>query len=119
MPENGDMEQSRATFERLLRERYPDAIVRSQHQLAAVGPAAETVWYATNRHYRSRLSATVEVGAEQPLVFDIYTRRFPDWQVAVSVRRAGDGDGLVGTTYVATYRVLGRQFKGRFTIIDA
>ena len=119
LPAELEGEAARLEFERLLKVQYEDAVVRQQDPLAAVGPPGQVVWYATNRRYRSRIIATVEIAAPPELVFRIYTERFAEWQTAVSIRRTVATTELVGTVYVATYQILGRTFEGRFRIVDA
>jgi hypothetical protein len=123
LPNDEDGHPSRAEFERRLRERYPSAVVRAQEPLARLHASDAVTWYATNRTYRSRISAIVDVAAPQPFVFEVYVRRFPEWQVAVELEPIGpDGglaDGIVGSEFAARYELFGRGFQGRFRVIDA
>lgn len=117
----GDLhgDAGRAEFERRLRERYPQAVVRAQEPLARLHASDAVTWYATNRTYRSRISASFDVAAPQEFVFDVYVRRFPEWQTAVHLEAIGSDEGLVGAEYSARYELFGRTFSGSFRVIDA
>jgi uncharacterized protein YndB with AHSA1/START domain len=116
---NPDVLDPLAEFQRLLRERYEAATVRAQDPLAAFGPRTETVWYATNRPFPSRISAVVEIAAPPELVYRVYVDRFPEWQPAARLERIDAGAGPAGSEYVARYRIAGRTLEGRFTVVAA
>ena len=123
LPSDTDGQVDRAEFERRLRGRYPGAVVRAQEPFARLHASDALTWYATNRPYRSRISAIVDVAAPQSFVFDVYVRRFPEWQVAVQLEPIGypasAPDGLAGSEFAARYEIFGRGFEGRFRVVDA
>jgi hypothetical protein len=94
-------------------------VVRAQDPLARVAGSDDVVWYATNRTYRSRISAALDIAAPTELVFATYIDRFPDWQRSVALRPVGSDGRLVGREFAASYSIFGRRFEGRFRIVDA
>jgi hypothetical protein len=106
-------------FRRGLQTRFPGAVVRPRDELADVGVANEVVWYATNRAYRSRIRATLDIAAPRDLVFRIYVERVVEWQTAVQLRPRRLEPGLVGSEWSATWGSLGRSATGVFRLIEA
>ena len=56
-------------LQRRLQATYPGAVVRPREALAEVSTDHEVVWYVTNRAYRSRISAQVDVPGSRESVF--------------------------------------------------
>jgi uncharacterized protein YndB with AHSA1/START domain len=111
----------REQFQRLLRRRFPMAVVRPRHPLAEVAAEVAPVWYVTRPPYRSRLAASIEIAAPPDLVFDVYAEpeRIPEWQTAIHVTPLEWHTELIGNEYLARYKVLGTVVQGRFRVVDA
>lgn len=105
--------------QRRLQTRYPGAVVRSREQLADVGGGDEIVWYATNRAYRSRITATLDVAAPRDLVFHVYVGRVVEWQTAVKLQPRRLEPELRGSEWSARWSFLGRNITGAFRLVEA
>jgi hypothetical protein len=106
-------------FQRRLQSRYPGAVVRPREQLADVSAGSEIVWYATNRAYRSRIVATLDVPAPSELVFNVYVHRVAEWQTAVKLKARHLTPELIGSEWSATWGFLGRSASGVFRLVEA
>jgi hypothetical protein len=106
-------------LQRQLQEHYPGAVVRPREALADVGMDRQIVWYVTNRAYRSRISASVEVPAPRDFVFHAYVERVPEWQTAVALREIRRTPGLIGSEWGGTWEFLGRRANGVFRLVEA
>jgi hypothetical protein len=105
-------------LQRRLQELYPGAVVRPREALADVGTDHQIVWYVTNRDYRSRIAASIEVRAPRDLVFDAYVMRIPEWQTAVRLREVRLTPALIGSEWTATWEFLGRKLDGVFRLTE-
>jgi len=119
LPPDLSPHQALEGFQRALQTRFPGAVVRPREQLADVTSGTETVWYATNRAYRSRIVATLDVPAPRDLVFRIYVQRVMEWQTAVQLTPRHLLPNLVGSEWNATWTFLGRRLSGLFRLIEA
>jgi hypothetical protein len=108
-----------AEFERRLQRLYPGATVRRREPMAELGPPTETVWYVTNRPFRARLAATLDIDAPIERVFATYVDRFPDWQAGLRVRLVRRTPRLTGSEYVTSYDLFGRSIEGRLHLVAA
>jgi hypothetical protein len=106
-------------FQRRLQSRFPGAVVRPREDLADVSAGGEVVWYATNRAYRSRIVATLDVPAAPDLAFEVYVHRVAEWQTAVRLRPRHLTANLVGSEWSASWGVLGRSAGGVFRLVQA
>ncbi|HYM83771.1 MAG TPA: SRPBCC family protein [Candidatus Dormibacteraeota bacterium] len=102
-----------------LRRGHPTAVVRAQEELARPYPDAEPVWYVFQRRYATRIEKRVSVPLPPERAFELYAGRVVEWQSAVELTPLRVTPELVGDEYDACYRLLGREFHGRFRIVDA
>ena len=106
-------------LQRRLQSTYPGAVVRPREALAEVSTDRETVWYVTNRAYRSRISAQVDVPGTRESVFHIYVERVPEWQTAIKVHEIRITPELVGSEWAASWEFLGRRSAGSLRLVEA
>jgi hypothetical protein len=106
-------------LQRRLQGHYPGAIVRPREALADVGGSPETVWYVTNRAYRTRIAASVEVPGPREFVFQTYVERVTEWQTAVRLDLLRLTPDLVGSEWTAHWEFLGRRLQGHFRLVEA
>jgi polyketide cyclase/dehydrase/lipid transport protein len=111
-------DRMRLEFEHRLQMRYPGAVVRPREPLAEPG-IPEIVWYVTNRPFRGRLAATVEINAPREKLFATYVERFAEWQASLRVRPVRLTPKLAGSQYTASYELFGRTLEGALRLVEA
>jgi polyketide cyclase/dehydrase/lipid transport protein len=111
-------DRMRLEFEHRLQMRYPGAVVRPREPLADPG-IPELVWYVTNRPFRGRLAATIQIAGPIERVFRTYVERFPEWNTALRIRPVRLTPELAGSEYLVSYDLLGRSLEGTLQLVAA
>jgi hypothetical protein len=106
-------------LQRRLQASYPGAVVRPREALAEVSTTREIVWYVTNRAYRSRIAAIVEVPAAREAAFQTYVERVTEWQTAVRLKEVRLTPEFVGSEWAVRWEFLGRATDGVMRVVEA
>jgi hypothetical protein len=84
-----------------------------------MGTQREIVWYVTNRAYRSRIAARMEVPVPPEVAFSIYVERVTEWQTAIHLRPIRLTPEIVGSEWSAGWQFLGRRSEGVLGVVEA